>query len=359
MTASAAPGRTAVVRPGAARVRPGWLLVGVVLLGIATVAGTVLGAVSIPPDRVVLEILDHVPGIDVSSGLTAREAAIVWELRFPRVTLGLMVGAMLAIAGAAYQGVFRNPLADPYLLGASEGAGLGATAALVTNATFRFGPFDSLPLAAFVGALAAVALTYVLASLGGPLRSTAVLLLAGIAVSAFLSAIQTFMLQRNSEDIRSVYSWLTGTLSTTGWHDVGTVLPYLVVTTAVLVAYRRSLDVLAVGDDEASVLGLDVGRTRLIVVAAASLATAAAVSVSGLIGFVGIVVPHTVRLLSGTSYRVVLPLSLLFGGAFLAGADLLARTAFAPAEIPIGVITAFVGAPFFAVVLRARKVPLL
>ena len=359
MTASAAAGRAAVARRGGVRLRPGWLLLAFTALGVAAVAGTVLGAVDVPAHRVLLEILDHVPGIEVDSGLDARQAAIVWELRLPRVTLGLLVGGMLAVAGAAYQGVFRNPLADPYLLGASEGAGLGATAALVTDATIRFGPFDTLPLAAFVGALLAVALAYALASVGGPLQSTAVLLLAGVAVAAFLSSIQTFLLQQNAESIRDVYSWLTGSLGTAGWTEVGTVLPYAALTTIVLVLHRRPLDVLAVGDDEAASLGLDVGRTRLVVVFAASLATAAAVSVSGLIGFVGIIVPHTVRLLAGTSYRVILPLSLLFGGAFLAGADLVARTVLAPAEIPIGVITAFVGAPFFAIVLRARKVRIL
>ena len=155
--------------------------------------------------------------------------------------------------------------------------------------------------------------------------------------------------------ISTVYNWLVGSLSTAGWSEVGTVVPYAVLTTAVLLVHRRALDVLGVGDDEATVLGLDVARTRLLVVGAASLATAAAVSVSGLIGFVGIVVPHTIRLLVGTSYRVILPLSLLFGGAFLAAADLLARTAFAPAEIPIGVVTAFCGAPFFALVLRTTR----
>ena len=356
MTDAAADGAARHPRRGGVRLRPGWILLGVAALGMAAVAGTVLGAVSVPAHRVLLEIFDHVPGVDVDSGLTAREAAIVWELRLPRVTLGLLVGGMLAIAGAAYQGVFRNPLADPYLLGASEGAGLGATAALVTDTTLRFGPFDTLPLAAFVGALVAVGLAYLLASVGGPARSTAVLILAGVAVAAFLSSIQTFLLQQNADSIRDVYSWLTGSLGTAGWSEVGTILPYGIGTSIVLFAHRRPLDVLAVGDDEAAALGLHVARNRLVVVAAASLATAAAVSVSGLIGFVGIVVPHTVRLLVGSSYRVILPLSLLFGAAFLAGADLLARTVIAPAEIPIGVVTAFVGAPFFALILRARRI---
>jgi iron complex transport system permease protein len=343
-------------RRGAIRVRAGWVVAGSVLLGVVAVAGTVFGAVDVAPGRVVLEVLDHVPGVHVRSGLDARDAAIVWELRLPRVVLGLLVGGMLAAAGAAYQGVFRNPLADPYLLGASEGAGLGATLVFVAGTSTRIGPFDTVPLAAFVGAIGAVALAYALASVGGPVRSTAVLLLAGVAVSAFLGSIQTFVLQQNTESIRDVYLWLTGSLSTAGWHEVGTVLPYAVVTGVVLLLARRALDVLAVGDEEAAVLGLHVGAIRLLVVGAATLATAAAVSVSGLIGFVGIVVPHTVRLLAGTSYRVILPLSFLFGAAFLAAADLVARTAFAPAEIPIGVVTAIVGAPFFAVILRSRQV---
>jgi iron complex transport system permease protein len=175
-------------------------------------------------------------------------------------------------------------------------------------------------------------------------------------VASFLTALQTYVLQRNDNDtIRLVYSWILGRLNTVGWGDVRTVLPYFAVTAAVLLACARSLDVLAVGDEEAASLGLHPQRTRLLVVAAASLATAAAVSVSGLIGFVGIIVPHTVRLVAGHSYRVVLPLSILFGAAFLALTDLVARTALAPAELPIGVVTAFFGAPFFILVLRRSR----
>lgn len=348
---------TGDVRP--ARLQPGWVAAAAVALVAAGLGGLALGPVSLPPGRVLLEVLGHVPGVHLTSGLSERDAAIVWQLRLPRVTLALLVGAMLAVAGSAYQGVFRNPLADPYLLGASAGAGLGATLAIVTDFDVTLGPFDAVPLAAFVGALVAVAAAYALASTGSSERSPAVLLLSGVAVAAFLVAIQTYVQQRNVDTIREVYSWILGRLSTSGWHDVLTVLPYAVVTSAVLVAYRRSLDVLSVGDDEAASLGLHVQRTRVVVVVAASLATAAAVSVSGLIGFVGIIVPHTVRLLAGSSYRVIVPLSLVFGAAFLAGADLLARTASSPAEIPIGVVTAGLGAPFFAVVLHTRRRPLL
>ncbi|GIU90950.1 MAG: hypothetical protein KatS3mg010_2049 [Acidimicrobiia bacterium] len=180
-------------------------------------------------------------------------------------------------------------------------------------------------------------------------------MLAGVAVASFLTAVQTFVQQRNADTVRDVYTWILGRLTTAGWDEVKLLGPYFVIASVVMLVHRRALDVMALGDQEAASLGVDVGRVRLTIVVAASLATAAAVSVSGLIGFVGVIVPHTVRLVAGTSYRVVLPLSFLFGGAFLALADLVARTVVSPAEIPIGVVTAFFGAPFFVLVLRTAK----
>jgi iron complex transport system permease protein len=313
-----------------------WALAGVATLVAALLAGLALGPAGIPLG-------------DVLSGrLTALDEAVLWELRAPRVALGALVGGTLAIAGGAYQAVFRNPLADPYLLGAAAGAGLGATAAIVYGGTVP------VPLAAFAGATAAVGGAYVLGrSAGG--RETATLILAGVAMAAFLTALQTLLLQSNSDNVRAVYTWLLGRLSTAGWSDVVLVLPYAAISAAVVIAHRRVLDVLRVGDDEAQALGVAVGRVRLLVVGAATLGTAAAVAVSGLIGFVGIVVPHAVRLLAGASYRAVLPLSVLFGAAFLVVADLVARTVVAPAELPIGVVTACVGAPFFVLVLRMTR----
>jgi iron complex transport system permease protein len=292
--------------------------------------------------------------LGLGSGLDPREIAIVEQIRLPRVVLGLLVGSTLSLCGASYQGVFRNPLADPYLLGAAAGAGLGVTIVIVGAADGSSTPV-SAPIAAFVGALAAVALTYALGASGGGRASTASLILSGVAVASFLTALQTYVQQRNQDTIRQVYSWILGRLSTAGWGEVRLMLPYALVTWAVLLAHRRVLDVLAVGDEEAAALGLHPGRSRIIVIVAASLGTAAAVSVSGLIAFVGIIVPHTVRLLAGRSHRVVLPLSMLFGGAFLCLADLMARTLSSPAEIPIGVITAFFGAPFFVLVLRSSR----
>jgi iron complex transport system permease protein len=332
-----------------------WLVLGFVLLAASVTAGVALGAVSLPPQRVALELLDRLPLVDVDSGLSPRDAAIVWDLRFPRVVLGLLVGATLAICGASYQGAFRNPLVDPYLLGSAAGAGLGATIAIVNGVSRSDGVLGPLPLAAFAGALTAVAMTYVLGASADRGRNSAALVLAGVAVTSFLTALQTYVQQRHAEIIQQVYNWILGRLGTAGWTDVAVLTPYVVVTSVVLLAHRRVLDVLAVGDEEAATLGVSVERARLTVVVAATLGTAAAVSVSGLIAFVGIIVPHTVRLLVGRSYRIILPLSLLFGGAFLVLADLVARTVISPAELPIGVVTAFFGAPFFLIVLRTSR----
>jgi iron complex transport system permease protein len=317
------------------------------------VLGLVLGPIPISAWGAVAEVVDRVTSLHLRTGLTGVDAAVIWQIRAPRVALGLLVGGMLAIAGGAYQGVFRNPLADPYLLGIAAGAGLGATIAIGSGAEGSTGPLAWVPLAAFAGALAAVGLTYLLGVRGGE-RSPATLLLAGVAISSMLTALQTYLQLRQTQTLRNVYSWILGDLSTAGWYEVVLLVPYVVLSVTVLLTLGRRLDVLAVGDDEAASLGIDVARTRLVVLAAASLGTAAAVSVSGLIGFVGIIVPHAVRLLGGSSYRSVLPLSFVAGGAFLVLADLVARTVLNPAELPIGVVTAALGGPFFVLILRQR-----
>jgi iron complex transport system permease protein len=344
------------------RLRGRWLAAGLAAVLVAALAGLALGPVRLSPVGVAAQLLDLLPGVNVHSGLTPPEAAIVTQLRLPRVVLGLLVGATLAMAGGTYQGVFRNPLADPYLLGAAAGAGFGATAAIAVAAELGTGSYLGggrtplgVPAAAFAGALAAVALTYALGASGGRYRTPATLILAGVAVTSFFTALQGFLQQRYVQVIREVYSWIMGRLTIAGWHDVLLLLPYTVVMAVVILAHGRQLDVMSVGDQEAASLGAHPQRTRVVLIVAASLGTAAAVSVSGLIGFVGIIVPHAVRLMTGTSYRVVLPLSMLYGGAFLALADLAARTILAPNEVPIGVVTAFFGAPFFVVVLRTSK----
>lgn len=317
----------------------------------AVVGGLVIGPTSIGTSRVVGDLFSHV-GLGHST-LTSLQSTIVWQLRAPRLVLGLLAGAMLSVAGGTYQGVFRNPLADPYLLGVAAGAGLGATFAIVDVGGGITTPTWA-PLLAFVGAMAAVSVTWLVGGRG--LRSNAsTLILAGVAVSSLLTSAQTFLQQSSTNSIARVYIWLLGSLATASWHSVLLVLPYVAICVVICVGSGRALDIMSVGEDESRSLGLPVRRVRLIVIAASSLGTAAIVSVVGLIGFVGIIVPHIVRLLVGTSYRRILPISVVFGAAFLVFADTIARTVMAPSELPLGVVTALVGAPVFVLILSLRR----
>ena len=323
---------------------------GIAALVAVCILSTATGAADLPLKGLTTALLDRLPLLDLDSSLTERQQGILMQIRLPRLALGMLVGASLGMAGASYQGAFRNPLADPYLLGVSAGAGFGAVLAVGFGVDLGWGPFDAVSAAAFIGALTAVSAAATIAR--GAWSSPTTLLLAGVAMAALFSAAQTYAMQRLSETrAREVLSWLFGQLNTSGWQQVWILGPYAAVCGATLIAHSRHLDVLRVGDDEALSLGLDPARSRLIVITAASLVTAAAVSVSGMIAFVGLVVPHMVRLLVGNSYRVIVPLSALTGAAFLAVVDVGARTVLAPSELPVGVITAFIGAPFFAFVL--------
>jgi iron complex transport system permease protein len=328
--------------------------------GALALASVLLGAMVGPAGptwwRVPLALLDHLPLVSIDSGVTPREWTIIWDIRMPRVVLAALVGSMLSLSGASYQGVFRNPLVDPYLLGVAAGAGLGATLVFTLNRTgSSTWIIDPLPLSAFAGGLLAVLVTYVVGTAFGGQKSASTLVLAGVAVTALATAVQTFVLQRHTDVVRQVYSWILGRLSSATWGDVRLVLPYVVVSSVVLFMHRRLLDIMRVGDDEATALGASVNRVRIVVVIAATLGTSAVVAVSGLIGFVGIIVPHAVRLLAGASYRVIVPLSLLMGASFLIIADIPGRVLQNPSETPIGVVTAFLGAPFFLLLLRTRQ----
>jgi iron complex transport system permease protein len=349
MIADPAAARTASLARPRGVPRP-WGLAVLGFLVAALLVGLGVGAIDLGPGAIVESALSHLPLVHVRSPLSAVQEAILWQLRAPRVVLAALVGGMLAVAGASYQGVFRNPLVDPYLLGVAGGAGLGATLAIAYTSSSQL-----VPPAAFAGAAGAVALTYGIGRSAGKARATGALVLAGVVVATFTAAVQTFIQQQHSQKLVTIYGWLLGGFSTASWHDVVVALPYVGASSLVLVLHRRVLDVLSVGDEEAASLGVDVSRVRLVVVVAATGGTAAAVAVSGLIAFVGIIVPHTIRLLVSTSYRAVIPLSLLAGAAFLALADVLARTVLSPQELPIGVVTAFCGAPFFAFVLARSR----
>jgi iron complex transport system permease protein len=339
---------------GARGLRPLWACLAVAFLVVSLVLGVVAGPVNIGVGAILTSVGAHLHIPGVTSSLSTVDEAIIWQLRVPRVVLAALVGMMLALSGATYQGVFRNPLADPYLLGVAAGAGLGATIAIAYTPN-GVSAHRVIPLAAFVGGISAVVAAYAIGRSAGRERDPVTLILAGVTVASFFTAVQAFVQQRHADTLQQVYAWILGGLPTSGWTDVWLVLPYVVVSATIMLLYRRVIDVMSVGDEEAASLGINVRRTRLLLVVAATVGTAAAVAVSGLIAFVGIIVPHAIRLLTGAGYRALLPLSAIVGAGFLVLCDVIARTAAAPAEIPIGIITAFFGAPFFAIVLRSTK----
>jgi iron complex transport system permease protein len=340
-----------------ARYRSGWFAAAVLLAGLVALLAIARGSVEVPLDRVLRILVGQLPGVTVVPDWTASQAAIILQIRLPRVVIAGLVGATLALAGATYQGLFRNPLADPYLIGVASGAGFGATVVLTTPLAGLFYAFGILPLAAFLGALAAVALAYLLARVGNTVPVTG-LILAGVAIAALASAGTSYLMLSSKQDIRIVLSWLLGGFSSATWDRVPQILPYLAIGAAVILAHARTLNVFQLDEEQAAQLGVPVERTKLLLIAAASLATAAAISVTGLIGFAGLIVPHITRLLWGPDHRFLLPMSMVLGATYLIGADLVARTLIAPAEVPVGVITALCGAPFFLFILRRRSTAL-
>ncbi|MFA5112863.1 MAG: iron ABC transporter permease [Candidatus Margulisiibacteriota bacterium] len=281
------------------------------------------------------------------------QSKIFWQIRFPRVILSALVGLLLAVPGVVLQGVLRNPLADPYILGVSAGGGVGAAIAIAFGLQFTLLGMSSVPLLAFAGALLAVYVVYKLAEIGGK-ASPETLVLAGVALSSFCAAALALIIIVTG-NLQSIYFWLLGSLSGASWGNVLTVLPYAVLGTGIAYFFSKELNALLLGEDMAQTLGVDVESARFSLIAAASLMTAAAVSVSGLIGFVGLIVPHWVRLLIGPNHRYLLPIAALSGMLLMVVADALARTVLSPLEVPIGVIMSLVGAPFFLYLLRRRR----
>lgn len=309
-------------------------------VAVAAAIGVFAGPAGLTPGDVVTALLGR--GEPSSS-------AIVWTLRLPRVVLGLLVGGVLAVAGASLQVLVRNPLADPYLLGISGGAGFGAVLAIVAGLASPW----AVPVAAFGGALVAVVAVYRLAAVAGGALDGRVLVLAGVVVGAFAGALVSGLLAvSDAQSTRSATLWLMGGLGGGSWGSVAALAAYAAPALALLAGEARALNLLALGDEPAQHLGIDVARTKRRVYLAASLLTAAAVAGAGIIGFVGLVVPHAVRMLRGHDHRGVLPAAFAAGGALLVLADAVARTAFAPLELPVGVVTAVIGVPIFALLLR-------
>ncbi len=285
---------------------------------------------------------------------TSTSTAILWSIRLPRTVLIALTGMALSGSGAAYQGLFRNPLADPFLIGVASGAGLGAVIAMSIQWPYTFFGLLAVPMAAFISALFTVFVVYSLARLGKTVPTTN-LILAGVAVSSFATSVTSFLMLRSTSEVRRALGWLLGGASQSGWTAILAIVPYLLIGLGILIANSNALNLLQFGDEQAQQLGLNVGRAKTILLIASSLATAAAVAFSGIIGFVGLVVPHVMRLWFGADYRRLVLLSIISGGTALILSDVIARVVLAPQEIPVGIVTALAGAPFFLWVLRRSK----
>ena len=325
-----------------------------VALVVVVLVATSVGSVHIPFFTAFRVLLAELPLLDITQSWESFIGTIILEIRLPRVILAGLVGAALATAGATYQGLFRNPLADPYLIGVAQGASLGAVIGfLLPVAGYNLG-VNIIPLLAFSGALVSTAVVYILARVGKTVPVTT-LILAGVALGALLGSIVSYLIISSGDKMHGIIFWLMGSFSLSQWSEVLIVVPYISVGVIVIIIFSRMLNVMQLDEEQAQQLGVNVERLKLILLAAATLITAASVSFVGTIGFVGIIIPHAVRLIWGADHRFLLPLSVLTGAIFMIIADLVARTVLAPTEIPIGVITAVCGAPFFLYLLRRRK----
>ncbi len=343
------------------KLRRNRLILILLLLGgglvIASLLASAFGAVTIPLPDILKMALNKIAVFDFTPTWGAVDETIIFQIRLPRVVGGALVGAALATAGVLFQGLLRNPMADPYIIGTSAGAALGATIAMMLPINLAFLGFGLVPVAAFIGALATVILVYNLARVGGktPIIS---MLLAGFVVSALLSAVMAFMMSMSDRfglNLHSIYSFLMGHISVTSWGQLAIITPLVIGGIIGARFFASHLNAFSLGEEGAAYLGIEIERDKILILALGSLLTAAAVSISGLVSFVGLVVPHAVRLSLGPDHRLLLPASALAGAAFLVIADLLARILLAPVEIPVGVITAIIGAPFFIYLLRHTK----
>ncbi|HEX7620029.1 MAG TPA: iron ABC transporter permease [Anaerolineales bacterium] len=333
------------------KIRP--YLYSLLFLVLTVVLSIAIGSVFIPPADLGRILIGWLNSATFSEPLKTF-AFILTGIRLPRTALVLLTGAALGGSGAAYQGLFRNPLADPYLIGVASGAGLGAVLAMSIQWPYSFWGLMAIPVAAFLGALLTVFLVYTLARVGKTVPTTN-LILAGVAFGSFATAITTYLMLHSTGELHRAIAWLNGGSSQAGWEPVLVMLPFLAIGLGILVLSGHALNLLQFGDDQAQQMGLPVTLARTLILLAASLATAAAVSFSGIIGFIGLIVPHVMRLWFGADYRRLLPLSLISGAGALLLADVIARSVMAPQELPVGIVTALVGAPFFLWVLRRAK----
>ncbi|MGL4607544.1 MAG: FecCD family ABC transporter permease [Eubacteriaceae bacterium] len=299
-------------------------------------------------------LIDQIFRIDLGTqNISDGAKAIIWNVRLPRIILAFITGGALSICGAAYQGIFKNPMADPFILGVSSGAALGAAIGIVMNLSASFLGLNSIALFGFIGSFLTIFLVYNISRVGRKVP-VATLLLSGIAIGQSLGAFMSLLMIFNQQSMQQIILWTMGSLNGKGWGQVLTILPYVIVGIVVMLTSVRELDIMLLGEETATQLGVDTERLKKKVLISSSLIVAAVVSVTGLIGFVGLIIPHIVRMIAGPKHRTLIPFSLLFGGAFLILCDTISRT-ITSQEIPVGVITAAFGGPFFVYLLRKRK----
>ncbi len=334
------------------------LILSVLLLAVVVMA-TAIGPANISVDKVAMIILSSVVSkvpvlndhVHIAKTWSVGEESIIMLVRLPRVILALLVGSSLAIAGVAAQAIFKNPMADPYVLGVSSGAAMGASLVVVLGASVLAG---SMEAGAFVGALLAAFLVFTIARTGNKIP-VETLILSGVAIAAFFSAVTSFMMYISGNSLQRIVFWIMGAFWNAGWNDIYLMAPFAVLGTIIIFAFSRDLNLLLLGDESAEHLGTNVNRLKIGMLAVISLIAAAAVSVSGIIGFVGLIIPHMMRIIVGPDHRILIPSSLLMGGMFMVTADTFSRMVIQPTEIPVGIITALLGAPFFVYLLLRKK----
>lgn len=342
-------------QPGWRRRLAAWLLPLFCLLVVVVIGSVSVGSADLSVGSVWKIIMSRFMFAgSIDKDWTQAAETIVWEIRLPRIVLAVLVGAGLGAAGTAYQGVLRNPLADPYILGVSSGASVGAAAFILFGSGWSIVGSWTLPFVAFLCGLVTLFVVYRLASINGTIQ-VETLLLSGVVVQSFLGAGLSLLISLSREKIQDIVYWMMGSLALADWQSVIVIAPYVLGGIAVMWLCTRELNILALGEQKAHHLGMNVQRIRLVLLVTASLAAGATVAVSGVIGFVGLIIPHMMRSIVGSDYRVLLPVSAVAGSILLVMADTIARTILDPQELPIGVITAFLGAPFFAYLLRRRR----
>ena len=327
----------------------------IVILLITIVLSIGIGSVVIYPQDIFLSLITLIPIFDYQSDISESLIVIINQIRLPRIILAGIVGFSIALSGATFQSIFKNPLADPYLIGAASGSALGATIVLMIIGPVILIQISILPLASFLGGIVAVGIT-VMISFYSRSMSSNTLILSGIAVGALANALTSLIIISSNPEVRPLLSWLLGSFNTANWDKVLIIIPYVLISTILLFRYRRIMNIIQSSDSEAQLVGVEVNKTKYILIVISTLLTAIAVSVSGIIGFVGLVAPHAVRLLWGYDYKYLIPCSALLGSIILILADTIGRTILYPQELPVGVITAFIGAPFFIfLIIKGRS----